>query len=276
MKQVLMNWMRGFTLGVAAWALALMSSGSVRADAIPDGGQGEHVEVIGFSALGGRYGAFKMALNQPVSGRWYLYMGHSFDLAWSILGVTDPANPKLVKFIPFDGPKDWITSQVTVHDNLMITSLDRSKPADGPDMIFWDISDPVNPKEITRWASGATGAHRNSYPGGKYAYLSTSYPGFKNKILVILDVSGPAHPKEVGKWWQPGQKDGEPATEPVGGFHGLANISPDGRMLTTGYMPDVVNIDISDPTQPKLIGKLQITPPFASVGSQSLHTTLPL
>ena len=276
MKRSFMNRIRSVTFGVAACALALPSSSAAQADRIPAGGQGEHVKVIGFSALGGRYGAFKMALNRAANGRWYLYMGHSFDLGWSILDVTDPANPKLAKFIPFEGPKDWITSQVTVHDNLMITSLDRRKPADGPDMIFWDISDPVNPKEITRWGSGTRGAHRNSYPGGKYAYLSTSYPSFRNKILVILDVSDPAHPKEVGKWWQPGQKDGEAATGSVSGFHGPANISPDGKMLTTGYMPDVINLDISDPAEPKLIGKLQITPPFASVGAQSLHTTLPL
>ena len=36
------------------------------------------------------------------------------------------------------------------------------------------VSDPINPKEIARWGSGTAGAHRNSYPGGKYAYLSTS------------------------------------------------------------------------------------------------------
>ena len=65
-----------------------------------------------------------------------------------------------------------------MNDNLMITSLDRRKAADGPDIILWDISNPVNPKELSRWGSGTTGAHRNSYPGGKYAYLSTSYPGF--------------------------------------------------------------------------------------------------
>jgi hypothetical protein len=262
-------------LGAVAIGLAF-AAGSAKADAIPKGGQAENMKVIGFSGLDGRYGAFKMALNHPANGRWYLYMGHSFNQGWSILDVTDPANPKLVKFIPFNGPKDWITSQVTVHDNLMITSLDRRTPADGPDIILWDISDPVNPKELSRWGSGTTGAHRNSYPGGKYAYLSASYPGFKNKILVILDVSDPVHPKEVGKWWQPGQKEGEPVTGPVSGFHGPANISPDGKMLTTGYMPDMINLEISDPTQPKLIGKLHITEPFASVGAQSTHTTLPL
>ncbi len=30
------------------------------------------------------------------------------------------------------------------------------------------------------------------------------------------------------------------------------------------------------PTNPKLIGTLHMTPPFASVGTQSVHTVLPL
>ncbi len=203
----------GHALGrsVSALAVATLFSGAALADPIPPGGQGDHVKAIGFSSLGGHYGAFKMALNHPANGRWYLYMGHSFDLGWSILDVTNPQDPKYLKFIPCDGPKDTITSQVTVHDNLMITSFDRRRPAEAPGVIFWDISDPVNPKQIAQWDSGGTGAHRNSYPGGKYAYLATR-----------------------------------------------------------------VNLDISDPTQPKLIGKLQITPPFASVAGRSVHTVLPI
>jgi hypothetical protein len=265
-----------FVCGAGAFALGALLSGGALADPIPPGGQGEHVQVIGFSDLGGRYGGFKIAIKHTAGDKWYLYTGHSFNQGWSIVDVTDPRNPRYVKFIPFGGPQDWITAQVTLHDNLMITSLDRRRPAEGPDMIFWDISDPENPRQITQWGTGSGGAHRNSYPGGKYAYLATSYPGFKNRILVIVDVSDPSHPKEVGKWWQPGQKEGEPVSGPIDGFHGPANISPDGKMLTAGYMPDVINLDISDPTQPKLIGKLQMTPPFASVGSQSLHTVLPL
>jgi hypothetical protein len=33
---------------------------------------------------------------------------------------------------------------------------------------------------------------------------------------------------------------------------------------------------MTDPTNPKLLGRLPITPPFASVGIQSVHTVLPL
>jgi hypothetical protein len=160
----------------------------------------------------------------------------------------------------------------------MITSLNSFAPQKNPlpAVLLWDISDPENPKQVGSWMGGSTGAHRNSYPGGKYAYLSTSYPGFKAHILVILDVSDPANPKEVGKWWQPGQKDGEPASPYPEGFHGPVNVSPDGKMASLGYTPDVVNLDLSDPANPKLIGKLHITSPFASVGMQSVHTVLPL
>jgi hypothetical protein len=264
---------------LAAAAAALMASSAAPADPIPKGAQAKNVKQIGFSALGGRYGGFKIALKHTANDKWYLYTGHSFDQGWSIVDVTDPANPRYVKFIPYvTDDKSIITAQVTLHDDLMITSLNSFKPQANPlpAILLWDISDPENPKQVGSWQGGVTGAHRNSYPGGKYAYLSTSYPGFKQHIMVILDVSDPAHPKEVGKYWQPGQKDGEPPSPYPEGFHGPVNVSPDGKMASFGYTPDVVNLDISDPANPKLIGSLHITVPFASVGTQSVHTVLPL
>src|SRR5207253_7402850 len=100
-----------FTRCATALVMTAFASAGAFADPIPPGWQGDRLKVIGFSGLGGHYGAFKMALNHPANGRWYLYMGHSFDLGWCILDVTNPQDPKYVKFIPYDGPKDWITSQ---------------------------------------------------------------------------------------------------------------------------------------------------------------------
>src|SRR6204780_1068292 len=93
----------------------------------------------------------------------------------------------------------------------MITSLNSFKPQANPlpAVLLWDISDPENPKQVGSWTGGDRGSHRHSYPGGNYAYMAATYPGFKDRIMVILDVSDPAHPKEAGKWWQPGQKEGE-------------------------------------------------------------------
>jgi hypothetical protein len=278
------RWLNGIrssrVLALAAFAAASLAVGGANADPIPPGAQAHNVQQIGFSALGGRYGGFKIAIKHTADDKWYLYTGHSFDQGWSIVDVTDPTNPRYVKFIPYTtDDKTIITSQITLHDNLMITSLDSFTPPKNPALpavLLWDISDPENPRQVGAWQGGAAGAHRNSYPGGKYAYLSVNYPGFKRRIMVILDVSDPVHPKEVGKWWQPGQKDGEPASPYPQGFHGPVNVSPDGKMASLGYTPDVVNLDISDPTNPKLIGRLHITPPFANVGMQSVHTVLPL
>ena len=264
---------------LAAASLFALAATAALADPFPQGGQAENIKPIGFSSLGGRFGGFKIAIKHTANDKWYLYTGHSFNQGWSIVDVTDPANPRYVKFIPYvTDDKKIITAQVTLHDNLMLTSLNSFTPQKNPlpAVLLWDISDPENPKQVGSWMGGDTGAHRNSYPGGKYAYLSTSYPGFKSNIMVILDVSDPAHPKDVGKWWQPGQKDGEPKAQYPEGFHGPVNVSPDGKWASLPYTPDVVNLDISDPTNPKLIGRLHITEPFASVGIQSVHTVLPL
>jgi hypothetical protein len=173
---------------------------------------------------------------------------------------------------------------MTLHDNIMVTGLEKSSLAWGADpnkpndegVLIWDISDPINPRQLSHWKTGSTGTHRNSYPGGRYAYLSAAAPGYSSNILVTLDISDPAQPKEAGRWWMTGQKDGE--ANPVGpeGFHGPANISPDGKMASMAYSPAVVNLDISDVANPKLIGKLTFSPPFVAVGAPSLHTVLPL
>ena len=253
------------------------------ADEIPPGWQTSNMELVGFSGLGGHSAAFKLSIKQA-NGRWYLYMGHSFEPGWSILDVTDPKDPKYVKFIP--GPQGTITSQITLHDNLMLTGLgpdeggasggSATKAAEAA-VLLWDISDPANPKQISGWKGGPRGTHRNSYPGGKYAYLSANMPGYRGRILVILDVSDPKNPKEAGRWWMHGQKEGETAIGKVSpGFHGPANISPDGKIAAMGYAPAIINLDISDIEHPKLIGQLTMTPPFPEVGAQSEHTVLPL
>ena len=75
----------GLTLTVSAGSLA---------DAFPPVARAEHVEQIGFSALGGRFGGFKIAIKHTANDKWYLYIGHSFNQGWSIVDVTDAAEPR--------------------------------------------------------------------------------------------------------------------------------------------------------------------------------------
>src|SRR6185437_3718290 len=70
---------------------------------------------------------------------------------------SDPANPRYVKFIPYvTNDKSIITAQVTLHDNLMITSLNSFRPQKNPlpAVLLWDISDPENPKQVGSWQGG--------------------------------------------------------------------------------------------------------------------------
>src|SRR3984885_2214947 len=252
---------------------------------IPAGWTASNMKPIGYSDLDGRGGAFKMAIRH-VDGHWYLYMGHLWSRGWSIVDVTDPTKPTVSKFIP--GPENTWTIQMELHDNLMVTSVgsfskawgaDPNKPPAKEGALFWDISDPLNPKLLSNWRAGTpAGTHRDGYPGGKYAYMSAAMPGYKSNILVILDVSDPAHPKEVGRWWLPGQKDGEQPTNPSAMsyfFHGPPIISDDGNTAYLGYGPEVLILDIHDKTNPKEIGHLTISPPFG-VGGLPVHDVKPI
>src|SRR5450755_2084248 len=88
-------------LGTAALLTARAS-----ADQIPTGWEASNLKPIGYSGLDGRGGAFKMAIKH-VNDKWYLFMGHEWHRGWTILDVTDPTDPKFVKFVP--GPDNTNT-----------------------------------------------------------------------------------------------------------------------------------------------------------------------
>ena len=85
---------------------------------IPQGFQSSNFQVVSYSETDGRPG-FKMAIRE-VGGRWYMYMGHLWHRGWSIVDVTDPAKPQVLKFVP--GPENtW-----TIHP-----VIDGCQPDDG-------------------------------------------------------------------------------------------------------------------------------------------------
>ena len=269
----------------------VLCAGAASADPIPPGWQASGLRPIGYTDLHGRRGGIKLAIKK-VGERWVLYKGGN---GIEVVDVTNPEDPRLVKVVP--GPKGTAAFQVTQHDNLLLLGLSRPitaaesagtadgwttlqdhAPKDKPfeeAVALYDISDPWDPKFISKWSSGSQGSHRNAYPGGKYAFLSTTYPGYRGFILVILDVSDPKHPQEAARWAYPGSKRGETPGEITPSYHGPAFVSPDGKMLTLGYTPSVINLDISDIRNPKLIGELKLIPPFANTLTQSIHTVVP-
>src|SRR5437588_12554 len=262
---------------LVAFALAFAIPVAASAEAIPRGAAARNIKAVGYSDLQGRPG-FKMSIRQ-VGGRWYLYMGHLWHRGWSIVDVTNPTKPEVVKFIA--GPDNTWTIQMEVSGDRMITALEKIAPEWGGDpsrpndegVLIWDISDPVDPKKLGQYKTGGTGTHRNFYAGGKYMHLAAGMPGYKGNIYVIVDIGDPANPVEAGRWWVPGQKEGEAAAAPQStSLHGPPEVVGNTVFLPYGGAGMVI-LDINDVSKPKEIGRLSYSPPFLS--SIGVHTVVP-
>jgi hypothetical protein len=270
---------------------------------LPPGSYARNVEVIGYTDMQDRP-AFKMAIRE-VAGRWYLYTGHFWHSGWSIVDVTDPTAPSVVKFLP--GPPNTWTLQVDLHGDTMVTALEKIFANFGgrPDASFeegvliWDIADPVNPRRLSHFRTGGTGTHRNGYHGGRYVHLAAGAAGFRGNIYIILDIVDRAGPREAGRWWVPGQheSEGESAATTLAalGKSDRANrgclcgafcassgdVSLHGPPYVVGtlaYLPygaaGLIVLDISDVSKPVQVGGLAFSPPFhARFG---VHSVLPI
>lgn len=235
------------------------------------------VQLAGYHDLDGNP-AFKLAM-QEVAGRYFLYTSHFWRSSWSVLDVTEPGAPALLRTI--EGPAHSWTLQVQVAGGLMLTSLERPSPGWGYDpaltdevgVLIWDVSsDPADPRLLAHYDTGGRGTHRNFYAGGRYAYLAAEPEGFQGNIVVVLDLQDPARPVEAGRWWWPGQHvaGGE---QPEFGFylHGPVYVTGDLAYCSYGRVGMVV-LDVSDPTRPQLVSRLS----FGDFGSAlGCHSAIP-
>jgi len=244
----------------------------------------KNMEMVGYHDLDERPG-FKMAIQQ-VEGRWYMYIGHFWHRGWTVLDITRPSQPELVKFIP--GPANTWTLQVQVAQGKMVTALERigdgivgrndvwghdpSLPFD-EGILIWDVKNPTAPEQLGSFKTGGFGTHRNFYSGGKYAYLAANMKGYKGNIFVALDISDPAHPKEVSRWWVKGQwEEGGEKADRYYQLHGPPYVLGDRAYLPYGRA-GFITLDISDLSHPRQIGRIDIGDFGSVVGA---HTYLPI
>jgi hypothetical protein len=242
-------------------------------------GFAKNFELVGYHDLEGRP-ALKIAM-QVVKDRWYIYLGHFWTKGWSIVDVTDPSKPEYLKFIP--GPENTSTAQVQVADGIMVTALSKTSEGFGGNpnqpyeegVLIWDVKDPVNPKLLSHYKTGAIGTHRNHWDGGRYVHLTATARGFEGYIYVIIDIADPSKPVEVGRWWLPEQwaAGGAKTTKTWVALHGPAY--PVGNRAYLGYGgAGMIILDISDITLPKIVSRLDVQPPLGSW--IACHTALPL
>jgi hypothetical protein len=252
-----------------------------------------NIEFLGHSDQGGRGDGVQIMVQDG-----YAYVGHMFSGGVTVLDVRDPRKPTPVALIPAP-PNTW-SIHLQAHADLLLvingvsiynTELEIEKEtyysqpfADtfgdkqrnfAAGMRVYDISNRAEPREIGFMPVQGFGLHRIWYAGGRYAYASALLDGYTDAIQIVIDLADPTHPVEVGRWWLPGmwRAGGEEPTWEAGRRFALHHSIVAG---TTAYGAwrdgGLTLLDVSDPTQPRLIAYRNWCPPFGG----GTHTSLPL
>lgn len=249
-----------------------------------------NIEIVSHTDCGGKPDGIQLQYQQ-VGDRSYLYYGHFWSGGVSILDVTDAANPQPVGFVPTPNKHTWHI-KVQIADNIMMLpceflffstvtqGLDPAQAALGAR--FFDVSNPLEPVELSFWESERQGVHRSWWNGGRYAYLSsgvdapgTSQHGAKDttKVMVTVDISDPRNPREVSQFWLPVQRGGAPQPLEGDSIYIHEAIVDGDRAYCAYWDGGFAIVDVSDAEHPQLISQVVTYPEFTDGNT---HTTLPL
>jgi hypothetical protein len=208
-----------------------------------------------------------------------LYVGHAGTsrAGTSILDVSDPTSPVLVEQWP--APDFTHTHKVQVADGLLLVNHERFpyRPTTplGPHsagLAIYSLADPLHPQRIGFWESTGKGIHRIVFEGGRYAHMSGTPEGFRDRIWMTVDLADPSNPQLAGRWWSPGQWEagGEVAEWPQGHRVAAHHALTEGNHAYLGYDDaNLVVLDVSDVLRPREVGRLEW-------GGGATHTCMPL
>jgi hypothetical protein len=206
-----------------------------------------------------------------------LYVGHTgtTGAGTSILDVTDVAHPVLAAQWP--APANSHTHKVQVADGLLLVNHEKfpyrgaAAGQHSAGLAGYLLDDPFQPRQAGFWPSGGRGVHRVVWTGGRYAHMSATPDGFRDRIWVVVDLADPRHPAQATRWWWPGQRDDELPSwaegERYAAHHALID---DGRAYLGYDDAGMVILDVADITRPRQAGQLRWP------GGGSTHTCLPL
>src|ERR1700687_1950261 len=88
-------------LGAVALTLAIFpvaSAQSANSRPLPEGAYAKNIEFVSFTDVNGHI-PFKMSVQQA-NGRWYMYAAAQNDRGWSVMDITNPADPTVLNWIP--------------------------------------------------------------------------------------------------------------------------------------------------------------------------------
>jgi len=280
-------------IGVAASSALPRALHAAVGDDIPPEGIGRGIRHVSYSDQGGRPDGVQVMLHRD-----HLYVGHMFSDGVTVLDASDPRALKPVHY--FTTAPNTRTHHLQVAQGLMLLanganivrmqsydntrgyfentladSLTNRQPFRAGLSIFDLDKNPAKPREIAFLDMPGIGVNRLWWTGGRYAYVSAHFDGFTDHILCIVDLADITKPTIVSRWWLPGmhRAGGETPTAPQGKRYALHHMIVAGNRGYAGWRDGGFTIhDVSDASSPKLISRLNWSPPYPG----GTHTALPL
>lgn len=232
-----------------------------------------------------------MAMQVAPDGRRIMWLAHeSGPKNFTGVDVSDPRKPKVV--VQTDLPiVNMRSNSLEVTGDIMAVAYQT--PGVNEQKVgveLFDLSTPEDPKSISFFdCSGphSRGVHQLWFADGEYVHFAGGSDDFvptnpkDDQFYRCIDVRNPSKPSEVGRWWYPGTREGDnvppPPRHPTfdSGFRAHnTNVYPQrpDRMYL-GYLDGGTFVmDISDKSDPKVIGSWNPHPPYNGFA----HTVLPL
>ncbi|MDA0784729.1 MAG: hypothetical protein O3B37_00420 [Proteobacteria bacterium] len=242
--------------------------------------------LVGFGGMGEG-----MAMQIAPDGRRIIWLAHERGPKnFTGVDVSDPKNPKVV--VQTDLPiVNMRSNSLEVTGDIMAVAYQT--PGVNEQKVgveLFDISTPEDPKSISFFdCSGphSRGVHQLWFADGEYVHFAGGSDDFvpthpkDDQFYRCIDVRNPSKPSEVGRWWYPGTREGDNVAPPPrhpefdSGFRAHnTNVYPQrpDRMYL-GYLDGGTFVmDISDKSNPQVIGEWNPSPPYNGFA----HTVLPL
>ncbi|MGH6761358.1 MAG: LVIVD repeat-containing protein [Phyllobacterium sp.] len=265
---------------------------------LPKPDYARNMRLIGHSDQGGRPDGTQVMVH-----RGYAYIGHAWSQGFSIIDVRDPRKSSFAAYIP--APANTWNIHLQTHEDLLLVVNAKDLFADiafaderayytksvgqtlgtasgekyerpwTAGLSVFDISNPVQPRQIGFLPVEGIGVHRIWYVGGRWAYISALIDGFSDYILVIVDLADPTKPVEAGRYWLPGMNvgAGEAPDWPETRRYALHHAIVHGDTAYACWRDGGLSIlDVSDRAHPKSLAYRNWSPPFGG----GTHTALPL
>lgn len=250
-----------------------------------------NLRLAGHSTLNGvGKGGEGLALKRYGS-KEFLFLAHeSGPQCFSVVDVTSPAKPVVVKQVPVEAEYVRCNSLGLSGDILVVARQTRKVGQPHGGIVVYDVSEASDPKQLAYLdltGPHSRGTHYLTFSDGRYAYLSTGAKDFTprnpldDQMLMIVDLLDPRNPREVGRWWLPGTREGDEAPPPArvssldSGFRLHTPLVPAERS-DRAYMGwidgGVIVLDISDKSKPREVSRIS----WQSLHQGFMHTVVPI